>query len=497
MAEQSELNATEISERMEMLLLSSDPSSVLLGLELAMNPAIAEGQLTLILALYLLHRSEKVRDMGGRAFARLAGADLRTYVGQNWESTHLKGNPDVYYNALRKLGEHPELEGERFLKLAVRLRRRAPETVAEHFPKVFLEWAKIYLVHGEFLPLSGYRFPYLPASLSEIKGLKSLEANNCGLRRIPEAVVQLDELLTLDVSDNLLRELPDFLADMPALVQLKWEGNLIQQFPDVIARMKGIQSLDLDLRSLRDLRGLEKCQQVEWIKVKYGRRSDLPAELLELRNLHGLTMRKAGLKQLPDGMVRLKKLEDLDLEENNFAEMPPVLGQMASLQFLTLGKVESAESLPSLARLEKLSRLTMSPRFRAWPAGWCQLPRLRTLRLKDGLLEELPIAFSQLIELHSLDLSNNRLEIFPSVLQHLELMDLNLHGNNISEIPPEIVEMKKLTVLDLSHNPLTRLPDEIYQMKRLVRLELQNTQLPLEQIKRFARDLPHTKVRFS
>ncbi len=497
MTNQQETDGAEIAERMEMLLLSADADSVLLGLELAMNPAIARGQLTLVLALYLFHRSARVQELGGRVFAHLAGPGLRDHVARNWEPTHLKGHPDVYYNAIKAVGQHPDLEENRLIKLAVRLRRRAPETVAQHFPQAFLEWARIYVVNDEFLPLSGYRFPYLPGSLAELSFLRVLEANNCGLRRLPQSLTALLDLQILDVSDNLLRELPDFLADLPQLEQIKWGGNPVRHFPPVLARMPRLKSLELDLRHLRSLEGLETCQQVEWLKMKYGRMETLPEEVMKLKRLQGLTARKAGLKTLPDSMVDLKRLEDLDLEENSFAEMPSVLGELTSLQFLSLGEVRSIGSVEKLAKLNKLSRLTMAPMFKEWPAGWCMLPRLRTLRLKDGRLESLPLAFSQLIELHSLDLSNNRFTEFPEALQHVDLMDLNLHGNRISQVPDFIQDMTSLSVLDLSHNPLKELPEAIFNMKRLVRLELQNTQLPLAQIKRLTEELPNTRVRFS
>ena len=491
-----ESNAAEVTERIEMLLLSADADSVLLGLELAQNPALGLSHLTVVAALHLFHRSETVREMGHRVFSRLASPELQDHVRAHWEPTHLKGHPDVYYNAIRLVGEHPTLDRDRLIRLAVRLRRRAPETVAQHFPQAFTEWARLQ-VHDDELSLSGYRFPYLPGSLGEFSGLKALEMNSCTLRRLPHALADLDQLLSLDVSDNLLRELPDFLADLPQLVQLKWGGNPIRSFPPVLGRMPQLKRLELDLRHLKDLGGLDHCQQVEWLSLRYARLDELPVEVLSLRRLQGLTARKAGLTRLPEGLAGLQQLQDLDLEDNDFPAFPPVLARMGSLQFLTLGRVDDPGEVRSLVVLEHLSRLTMQAHFDAWPAGWCQLPRLRTLRLADGRLRELPLAFSQLVELQSLDLSNNRFTEWPEVLRHVDLMDLNLHGNRLTSVPPWISELASLTVLDLSHNPLTDLPEEIFGMKRLVRLELQNTQLSLAQIKRFAEDLPHTRVRFS
>ena len=495
---ENHLEKSEAAARLEMLLLSEEKDSVLLGLELAQSQASLLAGVTPVAALSLFHRSVEVRDLAARTMSRLAGADLRSHIGLHWEPTHLKGRAEVFYKAVREIGRHPDIDERSLTKMAVRLSHKAPERAAQHFPLAFLEWARTHVFQGDSLHLDGYEFPFLPHSIGELPQLRYLSLKECGLRRLPPALARLKRLTRLDLSHNSLTELPDFLAELPELYDLRWRDNPIAQFPKILSKIDNLQKLDLDMRHVKDLRGLEDCKQVRWLNLKDAKLKTVPEQVLALKKLVSLEIAEAGLEELPREIGMLKELEELNLGANAIRNLPREVLGLRKLRSLALGKVREVGEIKSLSPLSGLWRLTMEPEFEEWPGEWCALPDLRELHLSEGKLKRLPSAFTQLGQVGHLDLSQNHFEHFPEVLTEMpELRELNFHSNRISILPPSIGRMTSLTVLDLSHNPLKTLPEEIFELRRLVRLDLHNCQLPKELQERLREELPRTKVRFS
>ncbi len=480
-----------------MMLLSKDRDSVLLGLQLTQNPDLQFGQLTLLLAIYLFHADAEVRDQASLAVRRSASRELWDHVHDNWQETHRKGRARVFYNAVRVLGKFPGLDGERFMKMAVRLTMKFPEGVSHQYPDAFAEWCHQRTFGGDSLHLNGYAIPTLPSSIGQFEHLKYLSLENCQLERLHPALGRLDQLQSLILSDNELTELPDYLNRMKGLMDLRWDGNPIQQFPKVLSGMPGLRKMDLNLNTLTDLEGLEKCTQVGWLQLKKANSETIPEQVIALRQLKSLEMSGAGLNRLPNALSRFSVLEELDLSGNDFATFPSVILQLHRLRSLALGRIQSADSPERLYPLWHLQRLTLGCGFSNWPEGWCDLPQLMVLCLKDGNLERLPDAFSRIRQLGSLDMENNKLSVFPEALLDMpHLMKLELHNNELTEIPDEISRMKSLSVLDLSHNPLTDLPEGIFKLTRLSYLKLGNTKLSRDLQVRLKTAFPKAVIRF-
>lgn len=480
-----------------MLLLSQDEDSILLGLELALSPEIQMRQLTPVVALSLFHPRPSVRDSSRQVLMRISPPGLQDHIRLHWQETHVRGKARVFYAAVKALGKFPGLEAPRFMQMAVRLTMKFPEGVAHDHPLAFLEWCKRRIYQGNALHLDGYQIPVLPSSIGQLTELKELSLRHCGLKRLHPSLGKLPKLSRLDISDNNLTELPDYLSQLEQLMDLRWADNPLVSFPKVLGQLPAIQKLDLDLKKMTDLHGLENCTHLGWLALKKGNFEQLPKEVIPLKQLQSLEVCEAGLTGLPAEIAKFQNLTELDLGGNAFGEMPEVVLELTGLRSFAIGRVNRPGKVTSLAPLKNLLRLTVEGDLDHWPAGWCQLPELMGLHLTESKLSDLPPEFAQLQSLSSLDLSENKFEYFPKVLMELpELMHLNFHNNQLAELPPEIGDLQSLSVLDLSHNPLTSLPEEIFKLKRLVRLDLQNTRLPLEQIKRLTAAYPKAKVRF-
>ena len=488
--------AEEAARRLEMMLLSKDKDSVLLGLQLAQNPSLQAGQLTILVALHLFHYDGVVRDQAHLAVKVFATPSLLNHINDHWQETHRKGRAKVFYEAVRELGKHEEIDKNRFLKMAVRLTMKFPEGVGHQFPAAFAEWCHQRTFNGNSLHLNGYYIPHLPSSIGQFEHLKYLSLEGCQLKKLHPALGKLTQLESLIISSNELEELPDYLDRLKGLLDLRWDGNPIRQFPLVISRMDALRKLDLNLKTMKDLTGLDKCRQVGWLQLKKASQETIPKEVMALTQLKSLEMSEAGLQSVPEGLARFWSLEELDLSGNDFAHFPEVILRVPRLRSLALGRIDSPEPT-RLYPLWHLQRLTMSCGFAEWPTGWCDLPQLMTLYLENGELERLPEEFTRLKQLGSLNLENNQLTEFPEVLLKMpNLMKLELHNNQLTEIPDEISKMTSLAVLDLSHNPLTDLPEGIFKLTRLSYLFLGNTKLTRIMQNRLRKELPKTEIKF-
>lgn len=486
----------EAAQRLEFLLLSRDPDSVLLGLELAHNPELALGQLTPLLAVALFSSDGKIRDLAKTALQTHGSASLFNHITKHWQGTHRKGKAAVFYRAVTAIGEHPQIEEDRLMKMAVRLTMKFPNGVAHEYPQAFAEWCQHRVFNRDTLHLDAYHIPHLPSSIGQFTELRELSLQHCQLKKLHPALSKLTQLQTLRLSHNQLEDLPDYLHRLPQLSDLQWDHNSIVAFPKVLNQLNGIRKLDLDLSELKNLDGLEKCSQLGWLQIKKAEQPSIPSEVLALTQLQSLEMCEADLLEVPEMLAAFHQLVELDLGGNDFNHFPAVLLRLPQLKALALGRLESVGSV-SLKEMIHLQRLTLQCGFNAWPEAWCQLPEMLTLHLEDGLLEELPEAFSQLTSLGSLNLEKNKFSTWPDALSNMpDLMELGLHNNQLTEIPESIGQMTSLSVLDLSHNPLTTLPEAIFHLPRLSRLELGNTKLTRDLNLRLKKELKGVSLSF-
>ncbi|XP_042202940.1 leucine-rich repeat-containing protein 69 [Callorhinchus milii] len=112
------------------------------------------------------------------------------------------------------------------------------------------------------------------------------------------------------------------------------------------------------------------------------------------------------------------------------------------------------------------------------PIAVIKLKALRTLRISNNYLIDLPPEIKTLRELTELNLGNNAFQHVPEVLFHMiSLQKLQLYGNLISEITSGLFGLENLVFLNLSQNQLRSLPEEIYRLARLEYLNVSNNEL--------------------
>jgi hypothetical protein len=142
----------------------------------------------------------------------------------------------------------------------------------------------------------------------------------------------------------------------------------------------------------------------------------------EDEEITGLSLYKCELNYFPSEILRLKSLKHLALRRNNITTLMKEIGLLSNLEYLNL-------------RINKLNKL---------PASIGLLSNLQYLNLSSNALMELPNSIGKMMMLKELNLSNNKLSHVPESIGDLNCLEtLNLKANYWINIPERLEKLKK------------------------------------------------------
>jgi len=142
----------------------------------------------------------------------------------------------------------------------------------------------------------------------------------------------------------------------------------------------------------------------------------------EDEEITGLSLYKCELNYFPSEILRLKSLKHLALRRNNITTLMKEIGLLSNLEYLNL-------------RINKLKQL---------PASIGLLSNLQYLNLSSNALMELPKSIGKMMMLKELNLSNNKLSHVPESIGDLKCLEtLNLKANYWIIIPERLEKLKK------------------------------------------------------
>ncbi|MHA3736561.1 dermonecrotic toxin domain-containing protein [Pseudomonas sp. Eth.TT006] len=149
------------------------------------------------------------------------------------------------------------------------------------------------------------------------------------------------------------------------------------------------------------------------------------------------------------------KLRALTLREFRLTELPPSLFQMSELRALNLSECEitlTPDAVLELAQMTKLEHLSLSNNPLTLTPDVSQMAGLKTLRLDNTEITELPVGLGQLTQLELADFSDNAITEVPSDLLEWPREfseNIDLQGNPFSEASLKIlIEYFRLTSVD-------------------------------------------------
>ncbi len=136
----------------------------------------------------------------------------------------------------------------------------------------------------------------------------------------------------------------------------------------------------------------------------------------------GLSIFNCGLSAFPSEIIRLKYLKHLALRRNNLTDLPKNIGFLSNLEWLDL-RINKLEKLPNAIGL---------------------LYRMKNLNFSSNNLTTIPDSIGDLLMLKRLNLSNNKLKNVPECIENLNCLEsLNLKANYWISIPESIEKLKE------------------------------------------------------
>ena len=147
----------------------------------------------------------------------------------------------------------------------------------------------------------------------------------------------------------------------------------------------------------------------------------------EEEEIMGLSIFNCGIKAFPHEILRLKFLKRLALRRNSIEHLPKEIGFLSNLESLDL-RLNDLETLPhAIGLLLKLKNLNISSnKLMTIPDSMGDLLMLKTLNLSNNKLKSVPIAMENLHSLKSLNLKANHWMNIPENIKKLELKGLEL-----------------------------------------------------------------------
>jgi hypothetical protein len=165
----------------------------------------------------------------------------------------------------------------------------------------------------------------------------------------------------------------------------------------------------------------------------------LGAELVALhkeRAFSGLRLHGAGLRDLPESFEKLAPfLKTLQISCNDFGELPAVVLELKNLESLVMWGTD-IEDLPELTRLEKLTFIDIgnSTKMTTVPDAVCAHRGIKRLRVGNGRIRKIPDAISQMESLEVLEMASTQIGKLPRTMSQLpNLEKVVIRWSRISE----------------------------------------------------------------
>ncbi len=255
------------------------------------------------------------------------------------------------------------------------------------------------------------------------------------------------------------------IAD-PGSVTNRWNNRIrslnlrslgITEITSAIGSLTFLQSLDLGANPL----------------------TSLPAELVELDELHYLMLDSTDMEVLPHVVGTLDALRGLDISDTRISALPDDIGRLKHLAELSMENTGLSNVPSQVFTLSALQNLRLSGnRITSIPEDIERLHSLRILDLSDNELSVLANGLTGCILLEEFYANRNFLSELPANFPFLtSLRVLSLHGNQLTGLPVEFGRLTSLTRLDLGENALANLPSSIVNITRLAELEIGGNKL--------------------
>lgn len=220
------------------------------------------------------------------------------------------------------------------------------------------------LVSLETLDIGGYhpkQTLVIPPQVSRLKNLRSLRLASCRLKELPDNLAELERLTEIVLRDQKLKEFPSVLTRMKTLERLEISSSLREAiFPESMAEMTALKHLNLQHSFGPPLLSDEDMEVMFEETMDGEGKLGVPLPKL-IGSLQGLESLDVGLSHINDikCLASLKTLKRLSLTHNLFRSIEP-LRSLVTLEELDLSYCRKIRDLAPLAELVHLQTLSLA-----------------------------------------------------------------------------------------------------------------------------------------
>ena len=319
-------------------------------------------------------------------------------------------------------------------------------------------------------------------NLKELKKLRSLALNNCGLDTLPLEILTLKELSQLGIGGNNITKIPKQLWSHPLFkkgelrsiylkkneLEKKDMGVNLDGNP-FLENLKQVETFLDDLESLNDNNILLKVyngylghyavkHQMMYIQHRL-RPFIFPKETLDIKSIEINGVKDYStdmiLSRFPAFLGKYSNLTSLSLNNNLITELPEILANLKHLQILDVS-LNKLTALPkAIGELTKLTDLNIDANnIQFLPKEICNLSKIKSLVWNSSSVSNADFAKS-----------------FKALSTMKGLERLHLKLTQAVSLPPEVGQLQNIKSLTLETPKLISLPKEFGKLKRIEELE--------------------------
>ena len=179
-----------------------------------------------------------------------------------------------------------------------------------------------------------------------------------------------------------------------------------------------------------------EAQQLEVLEIKEVGIASFPELSVENKTLKVLVLRLNNLSKLPENIGSLSVLQTIDIY-NPITEVPASLMNLKQLENLKFEGAEFTDFPEQVFALPKLKSLIISQfdtknKIKVLPDNFDKLPLLEELSLRNATLSEVPASVGRLPKLEN----------------------VYFNANNLTKLPQALAENPRLTYVNINDNPL-------------------------------------------
>ncbi|MHA2370531.1 MAG: leucine-rich repeat domain-containing protein [Candidatus Hodarchaeales archaeon] len=197
-----------------------------------------------------------------------------------------------------------------------------------------------YLQEGEQivgLGLCKQKLVTLPASLTRLENLRTLNLRNNLLIALPESFGALENLRELYLYENQLTTFPESFKRLINLKKLDIKNNQLTALSDTFQSLSKLETLLLDGNKFANFPEIiTKLTQLQVLSLASNELVILSERLGDLRKLRSLSLKANLLRQLPNSLKGLRSLVRLNLDHNHFQSLPEFLFKLPALRYLNV-----------------------------------------------------------------------------------------------------------------------------------------------------------------